>query len=387
MHAIRYSRNCSDKEVKVEHVSGIGNIKAPLKIFDNVARECKTPDGISDNRTYANAAYGKQRSPESAEGGSGIKSAKRQRQAYCAPNRHYGKKRKRIIVGFGKALHIRNKFRPAVKDGKDGNALQSLPEGIREGMTLPVQKAEVKEGKTTPPKRFTEDTMLSLMESAGAKEIPAEAERKGLGTPATRAATIEKLVQKGFLTRRGDKKTKYLVPTDRGISLITVMPELIQSPTLTADWEQKLVLIERGEYDPSAFMQEIEDMISTLVKTYEVVKGADVLMNGKKVMGACPHCGAEVMERQKGWFCSNRECRFVLWKDNRYFTKIGKHLTGQMVEKLLRDGRIRLKDCKSQKTGKTYNADLLLSTEDDGRAVFSMEFEKGGGRNERKKRT
>ena len=272
---------------------------------------------------------------------------------------------------------IERHFQPAAKDGKDANAPQSLPGEIREGMTLPIQKAGVKEGKTTPPKRFTEDTMLSSMESAGAKDMPEEAERKGLGTPATRAATIEKLVQKGFLTRRGDKKTKYLVPTDRGISLITVMPELIQSPTLTADWEQKLVLIERGEYDPSAFMQEIEDMISTLVKTYEVVKGADVLMNGKKVMGACPHCGAEVMERQKGWFCSNKECRFVLWKDNRYFTKIGKHLTGQMAEKLLRDGRIRLKDCKSQKTGKTYNADLLLSTGDDGRAVFSMEFEEG----------
>ena len=115
---------------------------------------------------------------------------------------------------------IERHFRPAVKDSKDGNAPQSLPEGIREGMTLPVQKAEVKEGKTTPPKRFTEDTMLSSMESAGAKDMPEEAERKGLGTPATRAATIEKLVQKGFLTRRGDKKTKYLVPTDRGISLI-----------------------------------------------------------------------------------------------------------------------------------------------------------------------
>ena len=206
--------------------------------------------------------------------------------------------------------------------------------------------------------------------------MPEEAERKGLGTPATRAATIEKLVQKGFLTWSGDKNTKYLVPTDRGISLITVMPELIQSPTLTADWEQKLVLIEHGEYDPSAFMQEIEDMISTLVKTYEVVKGADVLMNGKKVMGACPHCGAEVMERQKGWFCSNRECRFVLWKDNAYFTKIGKRLTSQIVEKLLRDGRVKLKDCRSQKTGRTYNADLLLSTEDNGRPQFSLKFDR-----------
>ena len=129
---------------------------------------------------------------------------------------------------------IERHFRPAARDGKNKDELQTLPE-LHEGMCLPVEKAEIREGKTTPPKRFTEDTMLSSMESAGAKEMPEEAKRKGLGTPATRAATIEKLVQKGFLTRSGDKKTKYLVPADRGISLITVMPELIQSPTLTAD--------------------------------------------------------------------------------------------------------------------------------------------------------
>ena len=106
------------------------------------------------------------------------------------------------------------------------------------------------------------------------------------------------------------------------------------------------------------------------------------MMSRNKVIGTCPHCGAEVLERQKGWFCSNRECRFVLWKDNAYFTKIGKRLTSQIVEKLLRDGRVKLKDCKSQKTGKTYNADLLLSTEADGKPQFSMEFEnrKGGGK-------
>ena len=257
---------------------------------------------------------------------------------------------------------------------------------FKEGQVLPAEKAEIRAGQTTPPRRFTEDTLLSLMESADAKEMPDAAERRGLGTPATRAAVIEKLVQKGFVERRGDRKTKYLVPTDKGNSLITVMPEIIQSPSMTADWEQKLVQIEHGEYEPAEFMQEIEEMISTLVKTYEAVKGADVLMEGKKVMGLCPHCGAEVVERQKGWFCSNRQCRFVLWKDNTYFTKIGKRLTGLMAEKLLRDGHIRLKDCVSRKTGKTYNADLFLTAEEDGRAVFSMEFDKGGSKSERKKR-
>ena len=216
------------------------------------------------------------------------------------------------------------------------------------------------------------------METAGADEMSDEVERKGLGTPATRAGIIEKLVQKGFLERKGDKKTKYLVPTHRGNSLITVMPEMIQSPTMTADWEQKLLLIERGEYDPEAFMTEITEMIEGLIRNYEVVKGANVLMSENKVIGKCPHCGAEVIERNKGWFCSNRECRFALWKDNAYFSRLGKHMTGQLAEKLVRDGRAKLKDCKSQKTGKTYNATVLMTTEADGRPQFSLEFDKGG---------
>ena len=238
-----------------------------------------------------------------------------------------------------------------------------------------VDAAEVKEGKTSPPKHFTEDTLLSAMETAGADETPDEAERKGLGTPATRAATIEKLVQRGFIERKGDKKTRQLIATDKGNSLITVMPEQIQSASMTAEWEQKLLQVEHGELDGGEFMSGIEGMVANLVTTYEKVKGADALMSRNKVIGTCPHCGAEVLERQKGWFCSNRECRFVLWKDNAYFTKIGKRLTPQVVERLLRDGRVKLKDCKSQKTGKTYNADLILTTEDDGRPRFSMEFE------------
>ena len=255
---------------------------------------------------------------------------------------------------------------------KDDESTGPMP---AEGFAVKIDKSEVKEGKTSPPKHFTEDTLLSAMETAGADEISDEAERKGLGTPATRAATIEKLVQRGFIERKGDKKTRQLIATEKGSSLITVMPEQIQSASMTAEWEQKLLGVEHGDYDAADFMDGINGMIANLVTTYEKVKGADALMSRNKVIGACPHCGAEVLERQKGWFCSNRECRFVLWKDNAYFTKIGKHLTPQIVEKLLRDGRVRLKDCKSQKTGKTYNANLLLSTEADGRPQFSMEFE------------
>lgn len=262
---------------------------------------------------------------------------------------------------------------------KDEDSIGQIP---GQGNRLQIDSSALKEGKTSPSKHFTEDTLLSAMETAGADETPEEAERKGLGTPATRAATIEKLVQRGFIERKGDKKTKHLIATDKGNALITVMPEQIQSPSMTAEWEQKLLGIERGEYDAADFMDGISGIIAGLVTTYEKAKGADALMSKNKVIGTCPHCGSEVLEKQKGWFCSNSKCRFILWKDNAYFTKIGKRLTSQIVEKLLKDGRARLKDCKSQKTGKTYNADVLLSTEADGRPQFSMEFDKrkGGGK-------
>ena len=238
-----------------------------------------------------------------------------------------------------------------------------------------ILNAELKEGQTSPPKHFTEDTLLHSMETASAESIPEDAERQGIGTPATRAATIEKLVQKGFLERKGDKKTKVLLPTDKGKALITVMPEEIQSADMTADWETKLLRVERGEMEPETFMTEINDMISSLVNTTEAVKGASALMKNK-VIGVCPNCGKSVVEREKGWFCENLECRFVLWKDNAFFKRLGKRMDAHVADKLLRDGRVRLKDCKSSK-GKTYNATVLLSTEADGRSKFSLEFEGG----------
>ena len=250
-----------------------------------------------------------------------------------------------------------------------------LPD-MQEQSECKIAGTELKEGQTSPPKHFDEDLLLHAMETASADSMPEGVERQGLGTPATRAATIEKLVQKGFLERKGSKKTKVLLPTDKGKALITVMPEQIQSADMTADWEAKLLRIERGEMEPEEFMTEIKDMISSLVNTTEAVEGANMLMKNK-VAGVCPNCGKSVVEREKGWFCENRECRFALWKDNAYFKRLGKHLDGRMVDKLLRDGRVRLKDCKSAK-GKTYNATVLLSTEPDGRSKFSLEFENGG---------
>lgn len=306
----------------------------------------------------------------------------------------FSKKIKTVLFGGWKDIWQR--FYPVKDKEKEAYTGPILsPDTI-----VSLSQAEIKEGKTTAPKRFTEDTLLSAMETAGAEDIPENAERKGLGTPATRAGTIEKLVQKCFMERKGDKKTRYLVSTDKGNSLITVMPEQIQSASMTADWEQKLLRMEHGDYEARDFMREITDMISGLVQNYEAVKGADkvnlfgeqregglgrTLMSDHKRVGACPCCQADVLEKQKGWFCSNKECRFVLWKDNAFFKSIGKHLSSGMIEKLLSDGRIRLKDCKSQKSGKNYNATLLLSTEENGRASFHLEFEnsrsgtKGGG--------
>ena len=262
--------------------------------------------------------------------------------------------------------------------GKAKEPSRSQP--VLEEGEVAITSAELKEGKTSPPKHYTEDTLLSAMESAGKENMPEDAERRGIGTPATRAAIIEKLVQKGFLTREGSGKTKILIPTEKGRALIAAMPEQLKSPAMTADWETKLTQMEQGVYSPENFMEEIESMMKHLVNQYANPPNAPAkAAPGASVVGVCSHCGADVAEREKGFFCANRECRFVIWKDNAFFARLGKHPTRQLVDKLLRDGRARLKDCKSQRTGKTYNASVLMATEADGRARFSLEFENSGG--------
>ena len=257
---------------------------------------------------------------------------------------------------------------------------QALP-SVSVGDEMAVISTEIKEGKTSPPKHYTEDTLLQSMETAGADEMPDEVERKGLGTPATRAGIIEKLVRIGFLERKGDKKTKHLIPTHKGTALVTVMPEQIQSPSMTADWEEKLLLIEKGEYASEDFMDEIKDVIAGLIQNYEVIRDSEVLLSKEaNAVGKCPVCGSAVEDKAKAFFCSNRSCKFALWKNDRYFDSIGKNMTFATAQKLLGSGKVKLKNCKSKKTGNIFDATVYMEVSEDGKTKFNMEFDNGGKR-------
>ena len=251
----------------------------------------------------------------------------------------------------------------------------SLPE-LAEGQTVSVTNAEVKGGQTSPPKHYTEDTILSSMENAGAKDMPDDAERKGIGTPATRAGILEKLVSSGFVERRKSKKVASLIPTDIGTALITVLPEQLQSPQLTAEWEQRLKQIDQGKLPPEDFLADISDMLRELVQSYQPVPNAHTLFPPDgEVIGPCRRCGKRVTERKQGFFCEDRRCGFALWKNSKFFSAKRKQLTKETAAALLRDGRVKLTGCYSPKTGKTYDAIVLLN--DDGKQTsFTMEFEK-----------
>ena len=258
---------------------------------------------------------------------------------------------------------------------------KALPE-LSEGQTLPLSGAAVKEGKTTPPKHFTEDTLLSAMETAGKDDMPEDAERKGLGTPATRAGILEKLVSTGFLERKKSKKIVQLLPSHDAVSLITVLPEQLQSPLLTAEWEYRLGEIERGELAPEDFMARISTMLQELVRTYQVIKGTEYLFTPPRVVvGRCPRCGGEVAEMQKGFFCQTESCKFAIWKNNKWWELKRKQPTKAIVTALLKDGCAHVTGLYSEKTGKTYDATVML--EDDGKyANFKLAFDrqKGGGK-------
>ena len=239
---------------------------------------------------------------------------------------------------------------------------------------LPV-KASVQEGKTSPPKSYTEATLLSAMENAGAEETPDDAERKGLGTPATRAGIIEKLVKTGQIERKKGKKGCVLLPTQKGVSLITVLPEELQSPLLTAEWELKLKQIERGELESTLFLEEIMEMIRGLMQSSHSVPESSVLFAEEtKSIGVCPRCGSAVVERPKGFLCSNRDCRFALWRQNPFFAAKKKELTVAIASALLKEGRAFVKGLHSPKTGKTYDAAIVLDDSGGQYVNFKLEF-------------
>ena len=253
---------------------------------------------------------------------------------------------------------------------------------LKEGQTFETVSASLREGKTSPPKHYTEDTLLSAMETAGAEDMPEDAERKGLGTPATRAATLEKLVSAGFVQR----KKKQLIPTEKGRNLIAVLPDNIKSPILTAEWESMLKQVEHGELSATSFMDQIADMSRTLVKEHTTPEErfADLFPSSKgtahEAVGVCPRCGAPVFEGKKGFFCGNRECSFALWKDNRFFSSKKKSITKSVAAALLKEGRISMSGLYSEKTGRTYDAEVILDDTGGKYVNFKLEFPVKKGR-------
>ena len=245
------------------------------------------------------------------------------------------------------------------------------------GQTVGPVVATIREGQTTPPKRYTEDTLLAAMETAGAKDAPEDAERKGLGTPATRAGTLEKLVDVGFVVRKGEQKAKSLYPTEKAAALIAVLPENLRSPMMTAQWEQRLKRIEHGQEEAAGFMDDIVRMVTELVQSAQPVPDAQKLFpSDRPSVGTCPCCGAAVTETAKGFFCESRICRFGIWKDNRFFAQIGQSVNKGVVEALIRDGAAKLKGLRSKKTGRRYDATLKMMCGEQGVPRFQMEFER-----------
>ena len=272
----------------------------------------------------------------------------------CAGNEFTAKGKTVLIPGW---KEIDQRFRATLKADTEEEVLNALPE-LAEGQNFSVT-TDILEHFTSPPKAYTEDTLLSAMERAGAEDMPEEAERKGLGTPATRAAILEKLVQMGFVQRKG----KQLVPTKDGINLAVVLPESLTSPALTAEWENRLTEIAKGNADPDEFMAEIEAQVRQLIKTYSCISAdkQNLFQSERVIIGKCPRCGENVYEGKKNFYCGNRGCQFVMWKNDRFFEQRKKAFTPKIAAALLKNGKAKVKGLYSEKTGKTYDATVLLA--------------------------
>ena len=275
---------------------------------------------------------------------------------FCAGNEFTAKGKTVLVPGW---KEIDQRFRSTLKaDGEEETeTLNTLPE-LTEGQSYSVV-SDISEHFTSPPKAYTEDTLLSAMERAGAEDMPENSERKGLGTPATRAAILEKLVQMGFVQRKG----KQLVPTKDGINLAVVLPESLTSPSLTAEWENRLTEIAKGKADADEFMAEIETQVRQLVKTYSCISAdkQNLFQSERVVIGKCPRCGENIYEGKKNFYCGNRGCQFVMWKNDRFFEQRKKAFTPKIAAALLKNGKAKIKGLYSEKTGKTYDATVLLA--------------------------
>ena len=265
-------------------------------------------------------------------------------------------------------------FRSSLKEKPEDEDAEGVLPALTEGQVFEPVSASVTEHFTSPPKPYTEDTLLSAMENAGKEDMPDEAERKGLGTPATRAAIIEKLVSGGFVERKG----KNLIPTKAGVNLVTVLPELLTSPKLTADWEQRLNEVAKGQASPEDFMDGIEAMAAELVRKYSHISedGQKLFQPEKETVGLCPRCGKPVYEGKKNFACSDRACQFVMWKNDRFWTRRRKELTRKMAADLLKKGRTSVKGMWSEKKDSTYDAVVILDDTGGKYVNFKLEFPK-----------
>ena len=293
----------------------------------------------------------------------------------CADHEFTAKGKAVIAAGW---KEIERLYRATLKkkpDSDDENELVLDVPDFTEGQTFEHPAAKVTEHDTTPPKPHNEASLLSAMERAGNEDTNPDAERRGLGTPATRAAVIEKLIKGGFAERKG----KQLIPTKNGINLVCVLPDSLTSPQLTAAWENNLTQIAKGNADPDAFMQGIEAMARELVKAYPFLSDTDKerFKEEKPVIGKCPRCQSPVYEGRKNYYCSNKECSFAMWKNDRFFEERKTAFTPKIAAALLKSGKAKIKKLYSPKTGKTYEGTVLLADTGGKYVNYKVTISKG----------
>ena len=277
----------------------------------------------------------------------------------------------KTVLSFG-WKDIERRFLMSVKEKQEKENEKELP-AFCEGERFDSFPIKVTEHDTLPPKAYTESTLLSSMERAGNKETTEDAERKGLGTPATRAGVIEKIIKAGFVTRKG----KQLIPTKDGMNLISVLPEALTSPLLTAQWENELSRIAKGEADADSFMEKIEALTKELIENEDAEKAKPELFKQEKtVIGLCPRCQNPVYEGKKNYYCIDKDCRFSMWKNDRFFTDRKITFTPKIAKELLKDKTAKVKNIYSYKTGKTYYGNVVLCDTGDKYVNYRIESER-----------
>ena len=293
----------------------------------------------------------------------------------CADHEFTAKGKAVIAAGWKDMERLYRVTLKKKPDSDDENELVLDVPDFTEGQTFENPAAKVTEHETTPPKPHNEASLLSAMERAGNEDTDPDAERRGLGTPATRAAVIEKLVKSGFVQRKG----KQLIPTQKGNNLVCVLPDTLTSPQLTAEWENALTQIARGAAEPEDFMRDIEEMARELVKAYpflsENQKG--LFKEEQTVIGKCPRCGGNVCEGRKNYYCEKKGCAFVMWKNDRFFEERKTAFTPKIAAALLAGGRAKVKKLYSPKTGKTYDGSIVLADTGGKYVNYRIELARG----------